>query len=232
MVQLWYFIVAAIAGGVLAGVVEPLSEHAQHVVEGVVIGGVFGLVLEQWIEHRGRLKWKSVKVAVPLIAELEFGIVEPKAERQEREFSLTEGQRQVGWRIYVQLVSRVATQPVAAGSGTLRGSLQSYYTLMQTLRDDLRDFPPGAPPGGEKQDTVETVTCWILNAVRALLAKWHQPLKDYEDLHKTEKSFPDADACLLDLERTRRVLTEYATVLSEILEVNAPDAFRTPSAPR
>ncbi len=232
MVQLVYLALGAVLGGLAAHLVGPLDPAQQHVIEGAVTGAVVGLVLEQWIQHRGRLTPKTLKVEVPLVAELEFGIVEAKGTKVEHEFSLTEAQRQVGWRVYVELVSRVATQEVADGTGTLRGSLQSLYDLMQAVRADLRDFPPGPPPRGSADSTVETVACWILNAARAVLAKWHQRLKDHEAAGASESTFAAARECERDLARAREVLRGYAEVLAKILGVQPPRTFRVPTPPR
>ena len=215
--------VAGGACGALAHWIVKQAAWAPHAATGAVVGAVVVLGGFLWRQHRLRLEWKKVTVTVPFL-----GKVEGEVSDAREDFAVSPAQRDIGWRIYVQLVTRVSTQPVREGMGTLHGSLSSLYALMQTIREDLRSLPPTAPREGENVHTIETLAAWIMNVIRNVLAEHHQPLADYEQLHQSEQGYPKAAECWKDLEETRGRLNSYAVALSELLEVQPPEAFQSP----
>jgi hypothetical protein len=95
--------------------------------------------------YRKAAKLTEVKVTIPQFSELTF-VVNNEA-------------RQVAWRLFVETVTRVATQELEEEQGLIREALTSLYSLFAITRDLLKNSRPSIPaPGGQ---TVEymAITC-------------------------------------------------------------------------
>jgi len=51
-------------------------------------------------------------------------------------------ERRAAWSLYVELVTRVAVQPLETDQGLLREALTSLYSLFGTTREILKDAGP------------------------------------------------------------------------------------------
>jgi len=150
------------------------------------------------------------------------------------EVSLTidDTQREAGWRIFVELATRIATQELKPGTGLIREALASLYSLFQLLRTELKAMAaPTVAPGADKGD-MQAVALAVLNrAVRPCLSRWHPQLKQWEDQGLPEGLWPLAELCRKDLETTRLVVVTLATQLGQALGVShAPQLLGSPLA--
>jgi hypothetical protein len=149
-------------------------------------------------------------------------------------------ERAAAWEVYVELITRVTTVPLAASEGLLREALTSLYSVFASTREVLRKYGPDiAEPkiGGQYNFAFLAVT--ILNSgIRPLLARWHPALADWE-AHRPdtvspaahERTWPQADALRDELETTRQSLTDYAAALATACGVpNLLDTIPTPPA--
>jgi hypothetical protein len=93
------------------------------------------------------------------------------------------GERDAAWELYVELVSRVATVPLAPTEGSTREALSSLYSLFETTRGVLRKYGPAVARSTRSGEICfGFVAVWVLNAaVRPLLANWHRELLDWEE---------------------------------------------------
>ena len=112
------------------------------------------------------------------------------------------------WELYVEMLTRVVTQPLSPKSGDEKAALDSVYTLFPTTREILRRH-------GRKAERFSKVAIPILNqVVRPFTAKWHARLKDGASCSKGDRAEfrSELDALAEDLRNYSRMLAEIACV--------------------
>lgn len=135
--------------------------------------------------------------------------------------------RRAAWKLYVELCTRVATQPLDSQEGLLREALDSLYSLFPTTRAILSEAGPSVAEG---TDSLGSFAVQILNQViRPVLAKWHPALTEWEHARdpkvprvEHERRWPEAIGLRADLEKTRRHLLVYADALAQIAGLDIP----------
>lgn len=84
------------------------------------------------------------------------------------ELSFEDADRSAAWELYVELLTRIATQPLPATHGDEQTALDSMYSLFSTTRDILHRHGP-------KTVQFSKVAIPVLNqVVRPFTAKWHK----------------------------------------------------------
>jgi hypothetical protein len=110
--------------------------------------------------------------------------------------------------MYVELLTRVATQPLPVGSGDEKTALDSVYSLFATTREVLRRHGRGA-------ERFARIAVVVLNQIiRPFTAKWHR-------LSLTG-AFGDAAQCAVfrsELEALQGDLRHYMAALADLAEV-------------
>lgn len=155
------------------------------------------------------LKWKEIKE-----------ISEKEAALYGR---LDDDHRSAGWRIFVELASRIATQPIEPDSGSIREALDSLYQLYDLIRCELKQL---RPPERNKHSggSVEKIGLAILNGgLRAFLAKWHPLLSKWEEAKKSEAEWDRAADCRSELAELRQTLRSEAGALGELINIKVED---------
>jgi hypothetical protein len=130
-------------------------------------------------------------------------------------------QREAAWALYVELATRIATQPLDLDEGALHEALASLHDLFPAARNVLRKSGPAAGAG---PDTVGGIALAVLNgAVRPFLARWHTRLDAWEDkrpegrsAHDHERAWELEAKCRGELEKLRQGLVTYAQTLATI----------------
>lgn len=156
-----------------------------------------------------RIELSEVKLEVPKLGELTFVI--------DRE------QRKVAWKLFIEVMTRVATQPLAEDTGNLREALSSLYSLFATTRDLLKGMRPS--PVVQGGYTVEHLAVFMLNRVlRPFLSKWHPRLKQQEDAKEAIPVNLDQEirAALKDVQDQ---LSGYAHNFGTLAEVEGLEKF-------
>jgi hypothetical protein len=191
-------IIAAAAIGAIAGLVvftiSRITGRNLYIAIGGVAGAAAVLVLQRFWRT---VQLTEVKVTVPQVSELTF-IVNNDA-------------RQVAWKLYVETVTRVSTQPLADEEGFIREALTSLYGLFATTRDTLKASRPSVPVSGRQ--TVEHLAVTMLNhQLRPFLSKWHPRLREFEKANPEgqESAWPDNAACRRELRAVQENLIDYA----------------------
>jgi hypothetical protein len=111
-------------------------------------------------------KVKSFKFSIPFVGEMEW---EPDPT-----------QRRAAWELYVELATRISTQPLDLDGGLIREALNSLHSLFATTRQVLRSAGPDVGAG---PDTVGGVAIAVLSkGLRPFLTKWHPLLLAHEAL--------------------------------------------------
>jgi hypothetical protein len=132
------------------------------------------------------------------------------------------------WRFFIQMVSRIATRPLAPGDGLIEEALTSLYTLFDRARADLGARPPrGALLSGTVAPHIYVLD--VLNEdLRPCTARWHGRFEIWKRTGRPESEWPLAQACRDDIEVTRQRTVERAWQLGESLGIAGLDRLLPP----
>ncbi len=115
---------------------------------------------------------------------------------------------EAAWEMYVELLTRIATQPLCDDSGTESSALASVYSLFGITRNILREY-------GKDSIGFAKIAIIILNQViRPFTARWHKLSE--------EGAFQDPEQCSVfrtELEALQVNLRNYMGMLAEIAGV-------------
>lgn len=128
----------------------------------------------------------------------------------------------VGWKLFVELATRVTTQSLTEKEGVIREALSSLYSVFATVRTELKSAAPAGRRFDETEetDTVQSYAFRMLNAgLREMLSRWHPRLLAWEKLGRPEQDWPLADYCRQDLESTRQIVLAYTWGLGKLIKV-------------
>lgn len=121
---------------------------------------------------------------------------------------ITDVGRNAAWELYVEMLTRVVTQPLPSEGGDDRTALDSIYSLFPTTREILRRHGPKAVQFAK-------IAIPVLNQkVRPFTAKWHRlSLAGAFDEEAKRVEFRG------ELEELQATLRNYNRMLAEIAEV-------------
>ncbi|MEU9014839.1 hypothetical protein AB0D12_34865 [Streptomyces sp. NPDC048479] len=190
---LFSVLIGATTGLVLFGVTR-LSGRDLFVVTGGIAGAVSVLMFQVY----GRAaRLTEVTITVPQFSQLTFMV--------------NDESRQVAWRLFVETVTRVSTQPLKHDDGLIRETLTSLYGLFATTREALKAARPSVPVSGGP--TVEYLAITMLNReLRPFLSCWHPRLLAHENATPDgpESAWPDNADCRAELRLVQANLRSYA----------------------
>lgn len=130
------------------------------------------------------------------------------AEFLELELNFDDTDKKAAWEMYVELLTRITTQPLKIEDGDEETALSSIYSLFPITRDILKKY-------GVSSITFAKIAIIILNQIiRPFTAKWHKLT--------LQGAFKEPDHCLefrQELEVLRSKLITYARLLSDIAGV-------------
>ncbi len=154
---------------------------------------------------------KKVSVSLP------FGI-------GSAEWQADSTERRAAWSLYVELVTRIAVQPLEIDEGLLREALSSLSSLFETTREILKEAGPDV---GASRQSVGGIAIAVLNlGLRPFLSKWHPRLQAWEAKRPSECSPKEHERQWSEelelrnaLASLRQDLEQYALALAEIAGV-------------
>ena len=112
------------------------------------------------------------------------------------------------WELYVEMLTRIVTQPLPAGAGDEKTALASVYSLFPTTREILYRH-------GRKAVQFSKVAIPVLNQiVRPFTAKWHKEAlsEAFGDVVKRREFREELGDLQEDLRNYNRLLAEIAGV--------------------
>lgn len=135
-------------------------------------------------------------------------------------------QQDAAWEMYVELVTRIALQPLDKGEGLLREALSSLHVLFGETRRILREGGPRVAiplDDGNDDPTFGQAAVRILNDIlRPFLSKWHPLLEEYEEQRgegvsrlEHEMQWERYDELHEELHEVQKKLKHYADILAE-----------------
>ena len=124
------------------------------------------------------------------------------------EFSLEDDDRSAAWDLYVEMLTRVATQRLPSESGDEETALESIHSLFPTTREILRQH-------GRDASCFTRVAIPVLNqVVRPFTARWHKELLSgsLKNEDKRAEFREELEILQVDLRNYNRMLAEMAEV--------------------
>lgn len=133
-------------------------------------------------------------------------------------------ERRAAWSLYVELVTRIAVQPLETNQGLLGEALTSLHSLFGTTRGILKEAGPDV---GASRESVGGIAIAVLNnGLRPFLAKWHPLLQVWEAQRPTqlnpkehEQNWSQEPKLRREMESLRQELEQYANALATIAGV-------------
>ena len=126
----------------------------------------------------------------------------------EATFTPTDTDACAAWDLYVEMLTRIATQPLPAGHGDEQAAMESVYSLFPTARSILRQH-------GHKAVNFGKIAIPVLNQiVRPFTARWHR--------EALAGSFDDPAHCRIfrdELNTLQTKLRNYNRLLAELAGV-------------
>lgn len=180
--------------GLLVFTISRVTGRNLYIIVGAIAGVAAALAARR---YWGAARLTELTITVPQVSELKFVV--------------NDESRLVAWRLYIETVTRVATQQLSDDDGFLREALTSLYGLFAITRDTLKASRPSVPAAGSQ--TVEHLAVTMLNRqLRPFLSKWHPRLRDFESAHPDgpESAWQDNGSCRNELRRVQESLVTYA----------------------
>jgi hypothetical protein len=200
--------------GWLAFSVSTLTGKALFMVAGGLIGLVVSAVFVAYIRRLDALTLSEISLTVPEFAEMKFAV--------------NSEYRRVAWKLFIETLTRVATQPLSTDHGSLREAIDSLHRLFTDTRELLKTMHPSKPIGGI---TVEVCAVKMLNQeMRPFLSKWHVRLREFESRQPStsESEWSENATCRKELEALRNRLISYTKAFGELAALKNTDRFLAP----
>ncbi len=144
----------------------------------------------------------------------------------------TQAQLNAAWSLYVEYATRISTQELKPGQGSIREALNSLHALFDVTRTVLKQEGPAVAEG---PDSVGPLSIRILNeGVRPFLVEWHTKLGAFETKQTRrqkkelgpgiapvidESDWDQADAFYSALDSFRKDLLEYVNALGTLADL-------------
>ena len=166
-----------------------------EMIEDILVKGITQ-VLSQGLSHFCKLSVEAIRQV--------FG-KSPEDMTEAELNELTDRNKDAAWAMYVQMLTRITTQPLPDEDGDEQTALDSVYSLFATTRDILTEYGREAPEFSK-------LAVLILNQkIRPFTAKWHVP--------SLEGAFEDKEKCVefrQDLAALQVILRGYMQTLAAL----------------
>ena len=116
--------------------------------------------------------------------------------------------KDAAWELYIEMLTRIVTQPLPSEDGDEKTALDSVYSLFSTTREILRRY-------GRKAIQFSKIAIPVLNqVVRPFTAKWHKKSLSgaFNDAEKREEFRGELEVLQNRLRNYNRMLAEIADV--------------------
>lgn len=126
----------------------------------------------------------------------------------EADISFTKADQSAAWDMYVELITRTATQPLADNSGDEETALQSVYGLFAITRSILKEK-------GRTAKNFTKIAIIVLNQIiRPFTSKWHQKLVNHSFDNSVQR-----EQFRRELNELQESLKCYTKLLADLAEV-------------
>lgn len=165
---------------------------------------------------------KKLKKLVEVLNNFEIEEINLSKGGSELKLRYTNYDAEAAWQMYVELVTRVLTQPLGNEDGDEQSALTSIYKIFEITRFILKEY-------GRKAKNFTTIAIIILNQkVRPFTAKWHLTNFGFDnnrekfriDLRELQKALISYSRLLADMANVRDLTTIEANKEKELISVN------------
>ena len=146
--------------------------------------------LKKWLENWGMT---SLKIKTPFL---------------EMDWAPQEADKNAAWEMYIELLTRIATQNLLESSGDVQTALSSVYSLFPITREIIRR------EGRDCQSFTKIAIIVLNQIIRPFTAKWHRL--------SLNKAFEDTEKCKEfreELKGLQALLRKYSKMLADMAEV-------------
>lgn len=205
----WQSIVIVLVGAIVGvGLGILIDAKIAQVPKGAFIGGLIGLAVAVIIVigRYQNIVVHSATVKVPGVGDVKF--------------FFTDHQRQVGWKIFTESVTRIVTQSLGTSDGRNDAALASIHRFFSRTRELLQEMPPSPKPAANNW-TVELLAIKMMNGVmRPFLAKWHPIFEKHKENDRYEEpGWEYRIEFRRELENIRLKLVDHTRALGELVGV-------------
>lgn len=124
------------------------------------------------------------------------------------EIRIKNDDRDAAWELYIEMLTRIVTQPLPSADGDEKTALDSVYSLFPSTREILRQR-------GRRTIEFSKIAIPVLNqVVRPFTAKWHREslAGNFDDAEKRRQFREELANLRQDLRNYNRMLAEIAGV--------------------
>ena len=206
--------VGLVVGAIVGAAGFHLAEHG-GVWAVAVPTGLLGLLVGTAVAAAPRELWKRVRLSE---AEIEVPGLATTLK-----FVIDGEQRKVAWKIFVEMMTRVSTQPLEPGAGFVEEALDSLHGLFTTTRNLLKEMLPSPVIAGAHR--VEELAILMLNReLRPFLSVWHPRWKTFT-AGGAGGPWGEEAAFRAGLEALRARLLEYANSFGALAEIEGLEGY-------
>lgn len=140
-------------------------------------------------------------------------------EQQEQPLPLGNAQYRAGWKIFVEVSSRIPVNSANLDHIDIQQVLIELQTLSHRIRRELKQMPP-TPHTAEEVDTVEQISLKLLNQyILPFLLRWQESLKNWQLQQQSQTEWPEQAQCQQDLLKIHQQLHRSMNKLGNLLGV-------------
>jgi hypothetical protein len=132
---------------------------------------------------------------------------------------------QAAWKLYVELSTRVTSQPFDRNANSVRAAIDSLYVVFQVTREILKEAGPEVA-----QDEVSfgpLAIRFLMDVLSPFLLQWHEDLLEYElnrpesvPVRVYEQEWDRYEDICLDLAGIKKTTSDYIAALAQIAGVH------------
>ena len=118
------------------------------------------------------------------------------------------------WQLYIELITRITTQPLLENYGDEESALESIYKLFNITREIIKEY-------GREAETFSMLSLCLLNMIlRPFTAKWHKIFKDAPINNENKKAFRE------ELYELQIIINKFSGVLLQMSRVDRFDEIK------
>lgn len=130
--------------------------------------------------------------------------------------------RRAAWILYVEISTRVASQPFDREHGSIRAALSSLHSLFEATRGALRDAGPRVGAGDNSAGVF--LIRFLGEVIAPFLTKWHEQLAHHETIRPAnmsklehERAWEQFEICCEELRYLQASVEEYLFELRKLI---------------
>lgn len=139
----------------------------------------------------------------------------------EAEWNPKDSDRDAAWELYIELLTRITTQPLPREHGVEAAALESVYALFGLTREAIKRH------GRQCQEFTKLAIVVLNQLVRPFTAKWHRLSE--------QGAFEDASRCAefrKELEELQAKLRDYTRILADLAGVEDLTSLEETETPK